>query len=94
MMNDFDNIIGLTNEAGEEIPFEFLDLITYQGNEYVVLLPVNASADEAGEVVILLLESSEDSDTEYYSSVDDQDTLVAVFELFKEKYKDEFDFTD
>ena len=44
--------------------------------------------------MILLLESSEDSDTEYYSSVDDQDTLVAVFELFKEKYKDEFDFTD
>ena len=34
------NIIVLNDENGEEIRFEFLDLIEYDGEEYVVLLPV------------------------------------------------------
>ena len=35
-----DNIIILNDENGEEVPFEFLDLIELDGEEYMVLLPV------------------------------------------------------
>lgn len=35
-----DNIIVLNDEQGNEASFEFLDLITYKDDEYVVLLPV------------------------------------------------------
>ena len=36
---ELDNIIVLNDENGDEIEFEFLDLIEYDGEEYVVLLP-------------------------------------------------------
>ena len=94
MTNDFDNnIIILNDENGEEAQFEFLDLIAYEDEEYVILLPVEES-DEAGEVVILKLEETENDDEESYVSVDDDDTLMAVFNIFKDKFKDEFNFVD
>ena len=37
---ELDNIIVLNDEDGNEVEFEFLDLIEYEGEEYVVLLPV------------------------------------------------------
>lgn len=89
------NIIVLNDENGEEIRFEFLDLIEYDGEEYVVLLPVVEDDEEdSGEVVILKLEESENEDEESYVSVDDEETLNTVFQMFKEKFKDEFNFED
>lgn len=85
-----DNYIVLNDENGDEVPFEFLDLIEYESNEYVVLLPTD---DEDGEVVILEVEDT-DGDEESYISVDDEETLVKVFEIFKEKFKQEFNFLD
>ena len=93
MTNDFDNIIILNDENGDEAEFEFLDLIVYEGEEYVVLLSVEES-DEAGEVVILKLEETDNDAEESYVSVDDDDTLMAVFNIFKDKFKDEFNFVD
>lgn len=85
-----DNIIILNDDEGNEVEFEFLDLIPYRGKEYVVLLPVS---DDTDEVVILQLEEVDD-ETESYISVDNELTLQAVFEIFKEKAKDEFNFVD
>ena len=90
---ELDNIIVLNDENGNEAEFEFLDLIEYEGEEYVVLLPVEESED-AGEVVILKLEDTESEDEESYVSVDDEETLNKVFEIFKEKFKDDFNFVD
>lgn len=90
---ELDNIIVLNDENGEEIEFEFLDLIEYEGEEYVVLLP-NDEDDDAEEVVILKLEDTDSEDEESYVSVDDEETLKNVFEIFKEKFKDEFNFID
>ena len=55
---ELDNIVVLNDEEGNEVEFEFLDLIEYEGEEYVVLLPVE-EADDAGEVVILKVEDTE-----------------------------------
>lgn len=90
---ELDNIIVLNDEEGNEAEFEFLDLIEFEGEEYVVLLPVEES-DDAGEVVILKLEDTESEDEESYVSVDDEDVLNKVFEIFKEKFKDDFNFVD
>ncbi len=90
-VSELDNLIILNDENGEEVKFEFLDLIEYKNKEYVVLLPAN---EDNGEVVILEIQddNSADSDEESYTSVDDEDTLHIVFEIFKERFKDEFDF--
>lgn len=98
--NGFDeeisNIIILNDENGNEVKFEFLDLIEYESEDYVVLLPVLEEGEEDdGEVVILKVDDSEEnSEEESYVSVDDEETLTAVFEIFKEKFKDDFDFVD
>ena len=90
---ELDNIIVLNDENGEEIEFEFLDLIEFEGEEYVVLLP-HDEEEEADEVVILKLEDTDSEDEESYVSVDDEEVLQNVFEIFKEKFKDEFNFID
>ena len=94
---ELDNIIILNDENGNEVKFEFLDLVELDDEEYVVLLPVTEEGEEDdGEVVILKVEDNddEDSDEESYVSVEDEDTLNKVFEIFKEKFKDDFDFVD
>ena len=94
--DELDNILTLNDEDGNEVEFEFLDLIEYEGEEYVILLPVEdeEEAEEPGEVVILKLEDTENEDEESYVSVEDEDILNAVFEKFKEKFKDDFNFVD
>lgn len=91
---ELDNIIILNDENGNEVKFEFLDLMEYEGEEYIILLPTEEGEDN-DEVVILKVEDLEDDpDMETYVSIDDEDTLNAVFEMFKEKFKDEFNFID
>lgn len=91
-----DNIIVLNDEKGQEVKFEFLDLIELDGEEYVVLLPTEEDeSEEPGEVVILQVEDTDDeSEEEAYVSVEDEETLNKVFEIFKDKFKDDFDFVD
>ena len=94
---ELDNIVILNDEDGNEVKFEFLDLIELDDEEYVVLLPVTDEGEEdEGEVVILKVVDSDDeeSEEESYVSVEDEDTLNKVFEIFKEKFKDDFDFVD
>ena len=94
---ELDNIVILNDEDGNEVKFEFLDLVELDDEEYVVLLPVTEEGEEEeGEVVILKVEDidNEDSDEESYVSIEDEEILNKVFEIFKEKFKDDFDFVD
>ena len=92
---DLDNIVILNDEDGNEVKFEFLDLVELDDEEYVILLPVIDGVEEEGEVVILKVEDTdEDSEEESYVSVEDEEILNKVFEIFKERFKDDFDFVD
>ena len=93
---ELDNIIVLNDEDGNEVKFEFLDLVELDEEEYVVLLPISEDGEEdEGEVVILKLEETdEESEGESYVGVDDEEILNKVFAIFKEKYKDEFNFVE
>ena len=59
---ELDNIVILNDEDGNEVKFEFLDLV--------------------------------ELDEESYVSIEDEEILNKVFEIFKEKFKDDFDFVD
>ncbi len=94
---ELDNIVILNDEDGNEVKFEFLDLVELDDEEYVVLLPVTEEGEEEeGEVVILKVEDNDDenSDEESYVSIEDEEILNKVFEIFKERFKDDFDFVD
>ncbi len=94
---EFDNIVILNDEDGNEVKFEFLDLVELDDEEYVVLLPVTEEGEEEeGEVVILKVEDNDDenAEEESYVSIEDEEILNKVFDIFKEKFKDDFDFVD
>lgn len=92
--DEVDNIIILNDEEGNEVQFEFLDIIEYDDEDYVILLPIeDEMSDEPGEVVILKVEGTSEND-ESYVGVEDEEILNNVFQIFKEKFKDEFNFTD
>lgn len=90
----FDNIenegalITLEDEEGNEVEFEFLDIVEYEGEEYIVLIENDEDADE----VVILKINALDDETEEYVSVDDEDLLEKLFEMFKQKYEGEITF--
>ena len=84
------SILTLTDENGVDTTFEYLDCIEYEGVEYLVLMP---EGDESGELVILAVEPV-DEETENYMAVEDEATLNAVFEIFKEMFQDVFTFEE
>ncbi|MBQ7964526.1 MAG: DUF1292 domain-containing protein [Ruminococcus sp.] len=81
-------IVVLQDNEGNEVEFELLDVVEYEGEEYIVLIE---NDEQAQDVTILKIESIDD-ETEEYFGIDDEEILTNVFEVFKEKYKDEFDF--
>ena len=83
-------ILTLTDENGNDVDFEYLDCMEYQGKEYLVLRP----ADEAETQIVILEVEPVDDDNENYLAVEDEAVLDAVYDLFKEKYKDVLTFED
>ena len=81
-------ILTLTDENGQDVDFEYLDCIDYQGKEYLVLMPVDED-----EIVIMEVEPV-DEENENYLAVEDEAVLDAVYATFKEKFKDILTFED
>lgn len=80
--------ITLTGENGQDISFEYLDLVEYEGRKYVVLLPIEDSANEVIETVVVLERVTDHNGDNEYLGVDDDATLNAVFDIFREKFQD------
>ena len=84
------NILMLTDEHGEDVEFEYLDCIEYEGKEYLVLMP----ADETSSEIVILEVEPVDEENENYLSVSDEKILDAVYDIFKDRYKDVLTFED
>jgi uncharacterized protein YrzB (UPF0473 family) len=99
MSEERDDLVVLVDENGEEVEFEHLDTIEMNGSEYVVLLPLEAEDEEeveeanTDEVVILKIEHS-DNGEDSFISVEDEAELNSVFEEFKVRMEDEYDFSE
>lgn len=81
-------IITLTDDEGKEVDFELLDVVEYKGEEYIVLIENDENADE---VVILQIRAL-DEETEEYVSIEDEELLNTIFELFKKRYEGDITF--
>ena len=90
MIPEEDNIVTYVDENGEEIEFEYLDSIDYEGKEYLCLLPTEEGNNE---VVILEVEPI-DEENENYLAVEDEAILEGVYAIFKDHYKDILTFED
>ena len=83
-------ILTLTDENGQDVDFEYLDCLTYEDKEYLILMPADAPATE----IVILEVVPVDEENENYLAVEDEAILDAVYGLFKEKYKDILTFEE
>ena len=92
MEDERDDIVILVDENGDEVEFEHIDTIEMNGNEYVVLAPLEEEESEEQdeeEVVILKIEHSEDGEDSFVT-IEDDDELDDVFEEFQARMEEEF----
>ncbi len=87
---EFDTTIELTDEEGNSTVFEMLDAFSFGNREYAVLL----SAAEPDKGVVILESVETEDGAESYIGIGDEETVNAVFEEFKERNKDLFEFVD
>ncbi len=83
---DLDPIVTITDTDGNTGQYEFLDIVFLGDKEYVVVsLP-----QSDGDVEIFRVLPYESG--EAYARVQDDATLLQVFEIFRCQHEDEFDF--
>ncbi|MBQ7668764.1 MAG: DUF1292 domain-containing protein [Clostridia bacterium] len=87
---ELDNIVVLTDDTGKDTEFEWLDTVEMDNNQYIVLLPTDD--ENAEEVIILKMEV--ENEEENFIAVEDEDELNKVYDIFKERNKENFDFVD
>lgn len=93
---DDGDIVMLVDEDGNEGEYQLLDFISYNDTDYAVLCSADEDSDSGrSEVVILKVEDSdEDDDYQNFVTPDSDEEYNAVFELFREKFKDVIDFEE
>lgn len=97
MTEERDDIVVLVDENGDETEFELIDTFELNEKEYVVLLPFNEDEieddEDEEEIIILKVEQNEEGEDSFVS-IDDEDELDSVFEEFKLRMDDEYDFDE
>lgn len=84
------NVVVLTDPDGNDVEFEHLDTIEYNDEIYVILIE---TVDDEGVTILKLIEGETEADDELVT-LEDEDVAEAVYEIFKERNKDFFDFED
>ena len=84
------NYITIEDEDGHEFELEQLDTLEYNDSEYALFLPADMEEDDPDYGYIILRIEEHDGE-EFYCSVDEEEELVAVYDLFMEKLFDDED---
>lgn len=88
------NFITLTDEDGNEIELEYVDAIEVDGQTYMAFFPtVDDEADEAAaeELGLVILKSITENGEELLSTLDSDEELNRVYDLFMEQLMDDED---
>lgn len=91
---EMDNIIELVDEnTGETVPFEHLDTIEMDGRTYFVLTEFFEEPAEENDVYVMTIVTDENGE-ETLEIVEEQDTVMKVFDEFRSRCDGEYDFLD
>lgn len=83
---EMDFTVSITDTDGIKATYEFLDIVFYREIEYVILSPVD------GDGYVDIFRVIKSTKGEAYQRVTDDKLLDSIFEIFKRKNEDEFDF--
>ena len=83
---DEDSFITLTDENGNEVDFLLLDVMNYEGADYMVLLPLSDEDGEEEEEELFFLRAEKTEEGEIYSSVEDEALLKAIAAAYEKEF--------
>lgn len=84
-------LIDLYDEDGTKKVFEHLDTVLYKNNEYVICIPYDEEESEVSEIVIFRTVEDKDGESAL-EQVLESDVLSAVYDVFRDRNADKFDF--
>jgi len=83
---DEDSFITLTDENGNEVDFLLLDVMEYQGADYMVLMPLTDEDGEEEEEELFFLRAEKTEEGEVYSSIEDETLLQAIANAYEKEF--------
>lgn len=83
---DEDSFITLTDEDGNEVDFLLLDVMTYEGADYMVLMPLTDEDGDEDEEELFFLRAEKTEDGEVYSSIEDEALLSAIADAYEQEF--------
>ena len=84
------DFISVTDEDGNEFELEHVDTIEYNGQVYMAFFPADTGEEENDEDTGLIILKVVDVDgEEQLSTLDSEEELEAVYQLFMERLFDE-----
>ncbi len=83
---DEDSFITLTDENGNEIDFLLLDVMEYEGADYMVLMPLTDEDGEEDEEELFFLRAEKTEEGEVYSSIEDENLLKAIADAYEKEF--------
>jgi uncharacterized protein YrzB (UPF0473 family) len=80
MSAEFSPIITLTDEEGNDLKFEILDVVVFEEKEYLVV--AEAEVEDEEDVGVTILHITEEDGEEVYDTVVDEELAKKVFDEF------------
>ena len=77
------DLMTLEDEDGNEVEFEHIDTVEYNGVTYLAFIPAEISIEEDAEVVIMQI--VEENGEELLEAVEDDEIADAVFNIVMER---------
>jgi len=89
MSSEFGNdFFTVTDDEGNEFELELIDSVEFSGKQYMAFLPTDVDEDDEDYGMVILKVETEDGE-EYLMTVDDEDELESVFEVFAQRLSDD-----
>ncbi len=90
------NFITVTDEDGNDIELELLDVLEHKGQTYMAFFPAvpedEAEDEESDDYGMVILKSIQENGEELLSTLDSEEELTEVYDLFMELlFQDEED---
>ncbi len=85
------NLIDLIDEEGNTVPFEHLDTVQIDGDDYIICIPYDDEEEEVTEIALFKIDKDADSE-DCLSQVVDDALANRIYEEFKKRNRDRFDF--
>ena len=83
---DDDSFITLTDENGNEIDFLLLDVMQYEGADYMVLMPLTDEDGEEDEEELFFLKAEKSEEGEIYTAIEDEALLNAIANAYEKEF--------